>query len=106
MTDSSPTTGMNKKPKWLLILMAIRAPFLTASIVPVLLGASLAFFHSGTWHWSLFLWTLAAMALIHAGANVANDYFDHLSGNDEANVDFVRPFTGGKPYDPKQTSVR
>jgi 1,4-dihydroxy-2-naphthoate octaprenyltransferase len=32
---------------------------------------------------------------LHAGANVINDYFDHLSQNDEINNEFVRPFTGG-----------
>jgi len=83
------------RPKWILLLQELRAPFFTASTVPVLLGTALALCHTGRWHWPLFLWTLAATVLIHAGANVANDYFDHLSGNDEANVDFVRPFTGG-----------
>ena len=33
--------------------------------------------------------------LTAAGANVLNDYFDHRSGNDAINTDFVRPFTGG-----------
>jgi len=84
-----------RPPKWLLLLQELRAPFFTASVVPVLLGTSLAFHHTGFWDWLLFLWTLAGTVLIHAGANVANDYFDHLSGNDEVNVDFVRPFTGG-----------
>jgi len=32
---------------------------------------------------------------VHAGTNIANDYFDHLSGNDPVNVEFVSPFTGG-----------
>ncbi|MBN1673771.1 MAG: 1,4-dihydroxy-2-naphthoate octaprenyltransferase [Kiritimatiellae bacterium] len=84
-----------RPPKWLLIMMELRAPFLTASVVPVLVGAALAFHHTGRWDWPLFVLTLAAMALVHSGANVANDYFDHRSGNDEANTDFVRPFTGG-----------
>lgn len=32
---------------------------------------------------------------LHLGANIANDYFDHKSGNDEINKEFVRPFSGG-----------
>jgi 1,4-dihydroxy-2-naphthoate octaprenyltransferase len=32
---------------------------------------------------------------LHLGTNIANDYFDHKSGNDEINKDFVRPFSGG-----------
>lgn len=81
--------------KAVLYLQELRAPFFTASIVPILVGTSLAFLHTGTWGWTMFLLALAGTVLIHAGANVINDYFDHLNGNDEANVDFVRPFTGG-----------
>ena len=76
-------------------LAELRAPFLLASVIPVGLGAALARAHTGRWDWPLFLWTLAGVACLHAGANVANDYYDHRSGNDEANTDFVRPFTGG-----------
>jgi 1,4-dihydroxy-2-naphthoate octaprenyltransferase len=36
--------------------------------------------------------------LLHAGANLANDYYDHLSGNDEANVLRAPPFTGGSRF--------
>ena len=38
----------------------------------------------------LLLLTLLAGLLIHGGANAINDYFDHKSGNDEANREFVR----------------
>jgi len=94
--DAQSQTSRSGTPaKWLLLLAELRAPFFTASIVPVVLGAALAFYHTGNWHWPLFLWTLFGLIAIHAGANVANDYFDHRSGNDEANTDFVRPFTGG-----------
>jgi 1,4-dihydroxy-2-naphthoate octaprenyltransferase len=43
----------------------------------------------------LFFLTLAGVTFLHAGANTANDYYDHLSGNDAANTRFVRPFSGG-----------
>jgi 1,4-dihydroxy-2-naphthoate polyprenyltransferase len=82
-------------PKWRLMLQELRVPFFTASIVPVLLGSALAARHTGLFDWALFFCTLVGVVLVHAGANVLNDYFDHLSGNDEANVEFVRPFTGG-----------
>ena len=59
------------------------------------LGAAIAWRREGAFDLFLFLLALAGGVLLHAGANVANDYFDHKSGNDEANVDFVRPFTGG-----------
>jgi len=73
----------------------LRAPFFTASIVPVVLGAVIAWEGAGAFHWGYFLLTLIAAMAVHAGINIANDYFDHLSGNDPINVEFVSPFTGG-----------
>ncbi|MFQ5906827.1 MAG: 1,4-dihydroxy-2-naphthoate octaprenyltransferase [bacterium] len=81
--------------KFALYLEEVRAPFFTASIVPVILGASVAWYHTGRFHWGLFLLALAGGVLLHAGTNVANDFFDHKSGDDRLNVDYVRPFTGG-----------
>ena len=76
-------------------LLELRAPFLTASVVPVVLGAVIGWQRVGAFHWGYFLLTLVAAMSIHAGTNIANDYFDHLSGNDPVNVEFVSPFTGG-----------
>jgi len=86
---------MKQTPKWKLWLQEVRAPFFTASIVPILLGAVIGWEHTGHFHWGYFLLTLLGGLFLHAGTNVANDYFDHLSGNDEVNVEFVRPYTGG-----------
>ncbi len=77
------------------LLQELRPLFLPASAVPVILGCALAFHDTGTLDWTLCLLTLAGVLCIHAGANTANDYFDHASGNDAANRDYVRPFTGG-----------
>ena len=63
--------------------------------MPVLVGGSLVYHVTGVWDWPLFLVVLLGMLALHGGANTANDYFDHLSGADEANTEFVRPFTGG-----------
>jgi 1,4-dihydroxy-2-naphthoate octaprenyltransferase len=81
--------------KWVLLLQELRAPFFSASIVPVLVGSACACYRTGQWHWPLFCWTMLGVVCIHAGANVANDYFDHLNGNDAANADFIHPLTGG-----------
>jgi 1,4-dihydroxy-2-naphthoate octaprenyltransferase len=56
-------------------------------------GAAWAAGHS--FHWGLWLLTLLGLIFVHASANLANDYFDHLSGNDAINTEFIRPFTGG-----------
>ncbi|RKY92554.1 1,4-dihydroxy-2-naphthoate octaprenyltransferase [candidate division KSB1 bacterium] len=76
-------------------LKALRAPFFTASIVPVVVGVVIAWFHGFAFHWNYFLLTLVGVILLHAGANLANDYFDHKNGTDEINVEFVHPFSGG-----------
>ncbi len=76
-------------------LKELRAPFFTASIVPVLLGSAVAWSNGVPFSWDLFILTLLGGVLLHAGANVSNDYFDHRSGTDDINVEFVNPFTGG-----------
>jgi len=73
----------------------LRVEFLTGSIIPVLLSTALVRFETGTWNPLLFTLTLFGVIFLHLGANTANDYFDHLSGNDIANTEYVRPFTGG-----------
>lgn len=73
----------------------LRAPFFTASLVPVLLGTAIAWAKLEVFNAELFLITLLGVLLLHAGTNMANDYFDHRSGNDAINREYVRPFTGG-----------
>ncbi len=82
----------NKAKIW---LTEVRAPFFTATVVPILLGAVIGWARTGAFHWGYFLLTMLAGLLLHTGTNVANDYFDHKSGTDDINVEFVRPFTGG-----------
>jgi 1,4-dihydroxy-2-naphthoate octaprenyltransferase len=73
----------------------MRFSFLTASVTPILLGTAIAWDTAGVFIWDVFVLTLVAGCCLHLGANIANDFFDHLSGNDDINVDYVRPFTGG-----------
>jgi len=82
-------------PRPALLLKELRAEFLPASVMSVLLGAAIAHSKTGSFDPLLFALTLAGVIFIHLGANVANDYFDHRSGNDALNTQFVRPFTGG-----------
>jgi 1,4-dihydroxy-2-naphthoate octaprenyltransferase len=82
--------------KW---AVAARLPFLTASVTPVLAATAAAAWQAQwqaqgaflPWHAAL---AAVGVAFVHAGANLANDYFDHLSGNDAANR-LVTPFSGG-----------
>ncbi len=73
----------------------LRVTFLTGTIVSILLGAIIAWTRESTFHPAYFLLTLAGGTLLHLGANVVNDYFDHKSGNDEINKEFIKPFSGG-----------
>ncbi len=79
-------------------LKAARAPFFTGSLAPILVGSALAFSESVALHWGRAVLALLAVTCLHAGANLANDYYDHVSGNDEANVRFATPFTGGSRF--------
>lgn len=73
----------------------LRLPFATASIVPILLGTTIAWALTGIFLWDVFLLTLIGGVCVHLGANVANDYWDYRNGTDNINVEFIRPFTGG-----------
>jgi 1,4-dihydroxy-2-naphthoate octaprenyltransferase len=73
-------------------LKATRAPFFTASIVPVLVGAALAERESFFTIPSLFF-ALVIVVFEHAGANLINDYFD-AKGSDLINQNPTL-FSGG-----------
>ena len=76
-----------------LALRTTRAPFLTATIIPILLGVAAA---AASGRWSLFLagLTLLAGSFVHLGLNIANDVFDTISGADAANTTPTQ-FSGG-----------
>jgi 1,4-dihydroxy-2-naphthoate octaprenyltransferase len=76
-----------------LLIRATRAPFFTATVVPVLLGAALAW-RDGYFHLGYFFLALLGAVAFHAATNVINDYGDHKSGNDEVNQELT-PFSGG-----------
>jgi 1,4-dihydroxy-2-naphthoate octaprenyltransferase len=82
-------------PKVFRYVAELRAPFFSASVLPVVVAAAWVREREGIWDWGLFGWLVAGVLFVHAGANVANDYFDHRSGADACNRDYVRPFTGG-----------
>ena len=96
MRQLSTETGREVRPKlsfgWL-FLRATRLPFLSATVIPVLLGLAVAAYQ-GEWHWIPGVLTLVAACCIHLGLNVANDVFDTMSGADQANVTPTQ-FSGG-----------
>src|SRR4030067_850233 len=83
------------KSKLRIWIAELRAPFLTATLVSIFLGTAIAWARNDAFNLEYFLLALLGGVFLHLGANVANDYFDHKSGNDEVNKEFVRPFSGG-----------
>ena len=96
MAELSRHSGDEVRP-WLstgwLFVRATRLPFLTATLVSVLLGLAIAA-GDAPFRWGLAIATLIAACAVHLGLNVANDVFDTLSGADAANVT-PTPFSGG-----------
>lgn len=80
---------------WRTLVQMTRPGFLVITAVACVLGASVAV---ACGH-ELNVWTaLAALllaVLMHAAANVINDYHDALNGADAANTQGLFPFTGG-----------
>lgn len=83
-----------KHSKIILWLKELRAPFCTASTLPVIIGTAAAYSQTGHFDLTLCILAVCAIAAIHLGANIANDYFDHVSRNDWLN-DNKTPFSGG-----------
>lgn len=79
-------------------VLATRPMFLTASILPVLVGTSWGYRAAGELDVSALVWAIAAIACVHAAVNVLNDVFDDLGGSDRVNVGRIFPYTGGSRF--------
>ena len=92
----SAERGTPVKPRlslgWL-ALRATRLPFLSATIVPVLIGIAIAATH-GSFDLLAAVLTVIGAAFVQLGLNVANDVFDTRLGADDANVTPTQ-FSGG-----------
>jgi 1,4-dihydroxy-2-naphthoate polyprenyltransferase len=76
-----------------LTLRTTRLPFLTATIVPVVLGIAIAA-SEGSFDLLTAVLTVLGASCIQLGLNVANDYFDAGQGADDLNVTPTQ-FSGG-----------
>lgn len=89
-----PTLQALRNP-FLRYLAATRPAFLSVTFVGSLLGLATAVFSGVSVQPALATVTMLFALVAHAGANVINDYYDALSGCDEANIERQYPFTGG-----------
>jgi 1,4-dihydroxy-2-naphthoate polyprenyltransferase len=75
------------------LVKAVRAPFFTATIVPVVIG-SVEAARTGHFNLVLFILTLLGAVAFQGAANVINDYFDYRGGTDNINR-YHNLFSGG-----------
>jgi 1,4-dihydroxy-2-naphthoate octaprenyltransferase len=76
-----------------LTLRATRLPFLSATLIPVLVGIAIAA-AQGWFDLVTAVVTVVGAAAVHLGLNVANDVFDAKLGADDANINPTQ-FSGG-----------
>jgi 1,4-dihydroxy-2-naphthoate octaprenyltransferase len=72
-----------------------RLPFVSASVLPVVLGLAVAAWTGAPFAWIPAVLAVLATLLLHLGANTANDWFDWKGGADAVNRDAIPPFSGG-----------
>jgi 1,4-dihydroxy-2-naphthoate octaprenyltransferase len=80
------------------LFLATRPKFLTASILPVLVGTAWGYAVAGQFDALAAILGLLATALVHGASNVINDVGDEENGGDRANFDRIYPYTGGSRF--------
>jgi len=75
--------------------IATRPVFLTASVLPVLVGTAIGFQITHQLDVTAMALAIACIMLVHAGSNVINDVYDDIGGTDRINVNRISPYTGG-----------
>ncbi len=78
---------------WLRAIGLFRG-FWLVSLIPVSMGATVAWWEVDKFSPGLFALTLITVWAVHIGTNLINDYYDHISGTDDINQ-VITPFSGG-----------
>jgi 1,4-dihydroxy-2-naphthoate octaprenyltransferase len=86
--------GQRARRLWL----ATRPKFLTASVLPALVGTAWGVAAAGRVDLMAALLGVLATALVHAASNVLNDVGDEVIGGDRANEERIYPYTGGSRF--------
>jgi 1,4-dihydroxy-2-naphthoate polyprenyltransferase len=79
-------------------LLATRPKFFTASVLPMLVGSAWGWAEGNAFDTTAFILGLLATVFVHSAANVLNDVFDGLNGNDDNNQGHIFPYTGGSRF--------
>ena len=94
LIEKSTERSDKKSLKLPLYIKELRAPFLSASLLPILLGGVLVQGWEKTDKLLLFTLIILCGSLIHLAGNTMNDYFDFKSGSDSSDT-CKTPFSGG-----------
>lgn len=78
--------------------LATRPPFLAVTVGGCLVGLATANASGLPIKVLPAIATFVFAMVAHAGANVLNDYYDHLNGTDPNNTERIFPFTGGSRF--------
>ncbi len=84
------------------LFLATRPKFLTASVLPVIVGTAWGATLAGQFDALAAVLALLATALVHAASNVINDVGDDVTGTDRTNIERIYPYTGGSRFIPEQ----
>ena len=100
LPDKDPSEVMPEISLWTKLfswLVVTRAPFLTATLIPILIGAAWVMSQGGLdqFPWMNFGLAMVGASALHIAANCFNDYFDWKSGADPANNEYFQALSGG-----------
>ena len=93
-SKSSQEKSSEKTSRLSLYIKELRAPFLSASVLPIVLGGVLVPGWDKAGKLLLFALIILCGSLIHLASNTMNDYFDFKSGSDSPDT-CKTPFSGG-----------
>ncbi|MEI6631181.1 MAG: prenyltransferase [bacterium] len=93
MSERPLAVGENILCRPFYLVRALRLPFVSASLLPFLLGSLI---NKNAFHFSAFFLGLASVVCTHLGANLLNDYADSRSGVDWQDGKFYGFFGGSK----------
>jgi 1,4-dihydroxy-2-naphthoate octaprenyltransferase len=80
------------------LFLATRPKFLTASVLPVVVGSAWGAAVAGRLDLLAAALAVLATALVHAASNVLNDVGDDVTGSDPINDGRIYPYTGGSRF--------
>ena len=78
------------------LFLSTRPAFLSITLLGCFMGIAILGTHKETFIINIL--AIAVALLMHAAANLLNDYFDHLNGSDQNNYGRIAPFTGGSRF--------